>query len=105
MIANALASSFGSESNLTNAFKAVAFSMTPTWIAGVLYIIPPFSILVLLAVLYGIYLFYLGLPLLMNTPKEKGLLYVIVVIVITIIFYIILGFITSALFIAGPMGQ
>jgi|GEM_PF-2844880 hypothetical protein len=41
----------------------------------------------------------------MNTPKEKGLLYVIVVIVITIIFYIILGFITSALFIAGPMGQ
>jgi len=54
LIANALASSFGSESNLTNAFKAVAFSMTPTWIAGFLYIIPPLSILVLLAVLYGI---------------------------------------------------
>jgi len=105
LIANALASSFGSESNLTNAFKAVAFSMTPIWVAGVLYIIPPLSILVILAGLYGIYLFYLGLPILMNTPKEKGLLYVIVVIVITIIFYIILGFITSALFIAGPMGQ
>ena len=105
LIANALASSFGTEPNLTNAFKAVAFSMTPTWVAGVLHIIPPLSILLILAGLYGIYLFYLGLPLLMNTPKEKGLIYVIVVIVITIVFYMILGFIASSIFIAGPMGR
>ncbi len=39
LIANALAPSFGSEQNLSNAFKAVTFSMTPSWIAGVLYII------------------------------------------------------------------
>lgn len=101
LIANALAPKFSSEQNLTNAFKAVTFSMTPTWIAGVLYIIPPLSILVILASIYGIYLFYLGLPLLMNTPKDKTLLYVIVVIVVTIIVYILIGFITSAIFVSG----
>lgn len=102
LIANALAPKFSSEQNLINAFKAVTFSMTPSWIAGVLYIIPPLSILVLLAGIYGIYLFYLGLPLLMNTPKDKALVYVIVVIVVTIIVYILIGFITSALFVSAP---
>ena len=105
LIANALAPSFGSEQNLTNAVKAVAFSMTPSWIAGVLYIIPPLSILAILAGLYGIYLFYLGLPLLMNTPKDKALIYVIIVIVLTIVVYFLIGAITSAIFIAGPVGR
>ncbi len=105
LIANVLAPSFGSEQNLTNAFKAVVFSMTPSWIAGVLYIIPPLSILVILAGIYGIYLFYLGLPLLMNTPKDKALVYFIVVIVLTILVYILLvyiliGVITSAVFVS-----
>jgi len=105
LIANALAPSFGSEQNLTNAVKAVAFSMTPSWIAGILYIIPPLSILAILAGLYGIYLFYLGLPLLMNTPKDKALIYVIIVIVLTAVVYLLIGAITSAIFIAGPVGR
>lgn len=102
LIANALAPSFGSEQNLSNAFKAVTFSMTPSWIAGVLYIIPQLSPLVILAGIYGIYLFYLGLPLLMNTPKDKALVYFIVVIVVTIIVYILIGVITSAIFVSTP---
>lgn len=105
LIADALAPSFGSQKNITNAFKAVAFSMTPSWVAGVLYIFPPLSILVLLAGLYGLYLFYLGLPLLMDTPKDKALGYVIVVIVVTtVVFVIILG-ITRAIFMSGTMGR
>lgn len=52
IIANALAPQFDSEQNLTNALKAVAFSMTPSWIAGILYIIPPFSMLVFIAGLF-----------------------------------------------------
>ncbi len=105
LIADALAPTFGSARNITNAFKAVMFSMTPSWVAGVLYIFPPLSILVFIAGLYGIYLFYLGLPLLMDTPKEKALGYVIVVIVVTIVIFVIIGVITSAFFMTGPMGR
>lgn len=102
-IANLLAPSFDSEQNLTNAVKAVTFSMTPSFIAGVLYLIPPLSILVIIPSLYGIYLFYLGLPLLMNTPKNKALVYVIVVMVLTIVVYILIGALTSAIFITKPV--
>lgn len=101
VIANALAPKFDSEKNLTNALKAVAFSMTPSWIAGLLYLIPPLSILAILASIYGLYLFYLGLPLLMNTPKDKSLIYFIVVLIVTIVAYLVIGFITSALFVSA----
>lgn len=60
--------------------------MTPGWVGGIFYIIPSLSILAILAGLYGLYLFYLGLPLLMETPKEKSLGYVIVVIIVTILY-------------------
>jgi len=98
LIADALAPSFGSKKNILNAFKAVVFSMTPGWVGGIFYIIPTLSILAFLAALYGIYLFYLGLPLLMETPKEKSLGYVIVVIVVTFIVNVVIGAITGGIF-------
>lgn len=105
LIVDALAPTFDSKKNVTNAFKATVFSMTPYWIAGILYIIPPLSPLVLIAGLYGLYLFYLGLPLLMETPKEKALPYVIVVIIVTIIINFIIGLITSAIFMPRGIGK
>ncbi len=97
LIADALAPSFGSKKNILNAFKAVVFSMTPGWVGGIFYIIPSLSLLTFLAALYGIYLFYLGLPLLMETPKEKSVVYVIVVIVVTLIVNVVIGAITGAM--------
>lgn len=105
LIADALAPTFGSTKNITNALKAVVYSMTPSWVAGVLFIFPPLSILAILAGLYGIYLFYLGLPLMMDTPKEKALGYVIVVIVVTVVLYVVIGLITGAIFMSGSMGR
>lgn len=49
IIADALAPTFGSTKNITNAFKAVVYSMTPSWVAGVLFIFPPLSILAIIA--------------------------------------------------------
>jgi hypothetical protein len=105
LIADALAPSFGSNKNILNAFKAVVYSMTPGWIAGILYIFPPLSVLAILAGLYGIYLFYLGLPTLMETPKEKALGYVVVVIIVTIVVYVVIGAVSGAIFMSGPMGR
>jgi len=59
---------------------------------------------VLIASLYGIYLLYLGLPLMMDTPKEKALGYVIVVVVVTFIINFAIGAIVGAIFTPMPMG-
>ena len=42
-IIDALAPSFGSQKNLVNAFKVAVFSWTPSWVAGILFIIPSLS--------------------------------------------------------------
>jgi uncharacterized membrane protein len=70
--------------------------MTPAWVAGILYIFPALSILVMLASLYGLYILYLGFDCpIMETPKDKVLGYlvisIIVVIVLTVIFGLIVG--------------
>lgn len=101
IISNFLAPKFQSKQNLTNAFKAVTYSMTPSWIAGIFYTIPQLSFLAGIISLYGIYLFYKGLPLLMDTPREKALFYVIAVILLTIFVYIFMVAITSALFVSS----
>lgn len=96
IIINALAPTFSSKQNQANAMKIAVFSLTPAWVAGVLYIIPFLGILVFLASLYSIYLLYLGFSTpLLDTPKEKVVGYlvvsVIVVIVLMVVIWIILG--------------
>ncbi|MGQ9695034.1 MAG: Yip1 family protein [Thermodesulfobacteriota bacterium] len=97
-ITDALAPSFGSKKNILHAFKTVVYSMTPGWVGGIFHIIPPLSILAILSALYGIYLFYLGLPVLMETPKEKSIGYIVMVIILSFIVNIVIGAIAGAIF-------
>jgi hypothetical protein len=102
-IIDALAPSFGSQKNLVNAFKVAVFSWTPSWVAGILFIIPSLSPLAALISLYSLYIFYLGLPVMMNTPKDKAMGYFIITIVISIIIFILIGTVSRA-FGMGRMG-
>lgn len=104
-IIDALAPSFGSQKNLVNAFKVAVFSWTPSWIAGILFIIPTLSPLAALISLYSLYIFYLGLPIMMDTPKDKAMGYFIITIVISIIIFILIGTVSRALFGMGRMGM
>ena len=102
IIINALAPSFSSKQNQDNAMKLAVFSMTPAWIAGALNIIPPLAILTIIASFYGLYLFYLGLAGgIMDTPKDKVVGYLVVVIIVTIVLYVIIGVILGAIFAVG----
>lgn len=85
LIVAGLAPKFASQKNLINAFKLAAYSWTSSWVAGALLVIPQLSWLVTLASLYGLYLFYCGLPLLMNTPGDKVTPYFLVVIVVSMV--------------------
>jgi len=104
LIINALAPNFSSTPNMMNAMKLAIFSMTPGWVAGVLYIIPFLGFLVIFASLYGLYLLYLGFASpLMDTPKEKVLGYFVVSIVVAIILWGIVSVILGAIFTAGTI--
>jgi hypothetical protein len=58
----------------------------------VLQIFPLLAILIFLASLYGLYILYTGFEPMMETPKDKVVVYFIVSIVI----YIVLWFVVSA---------
>jgi hypothetical protein len=96
-IIDKLAPSFQSTPNFIQALKLVAYSSTAGWVAGVLHIIPLLGLLVVLAALYGIYLCYLGLPVLMKTPQDKVIIYMIVSVVVIIVVSIVLGVIGAAI--------
>ncbi|MBP6940476.1 MAG: YIP1 family protein [Syntrophorhabdaceae bacterium] len=92
-IIDMLAPNFGSQKNMAGAMKVAVYANTPIWIASVFFIIPSLSPIVMIASLYSLYLLYLGLPVLMETPKEKVVGYIIVVIVASIIVFYLTGMI------------
>jgi hypothetical protein len=98
-----LGPTFDSRDDVNQALKLVAYSMTPAWVAGVLYIIPALGVLVILAGLYGLYLLYLGVPVLMETPQPKVVGYLVLSIIVIIIVMFIIGLIFGALGGAGAM--
>ncbi|MEP6996365.1 MAG: Yip1 family protein [Betaproteobacteria bacterium] len=71
-LVNLLAPRFGGQRNSLRALKVTAYSFTPAWVAGVLYLLPALDVLALVAGLYGLYLLYVGLPVLMRCPDDKA---------------------------------
>jgi len=97
MIVDALAPTFGGERNLQNALKLTAYSYTPAWLAGIFFLIPGLSFLTILG-LYGLYLLWLGLPPLMQAPRDKALPYAVAIVVCAVILAIIVTFAPILLF-------
>jgi Yip1-like protein len=92
-----LAPTFKSSGSTVQALKLVVYASTPVWIAGVLDLIPPLSPLVLIAALYAIYLFYLGLPAVMKTPSDQVIPYMIVSAIVIIVITVCLTFVAGLL--------
>jgi hypothetical protein len=92
-----LAPTFGSRGNTTQALKLVVYSWTPVWIAGVLYLIPPLAPLLLIAALYAIYLFYVGLPIVMHTPADRVVPYIVVSALVVFVVAMCVGLVASAI--------
>lgn len=95
-IINLLSPSFGGQRNDVQALKAAAYSSTPAWIGGVFALIPALGIVSLLFALYGLVLLYIGLPIVMKTPKDRAMGYTAVVIIVAIVVFLIVGAIITA---------
>jgi len=97
-----LAPKFGGRRNLTQAFKVAAYGSTAAWLAGAAALLPAISFLAILGA-YSLYLLYLGLPVLMEAPKEKALAYTAVVVILAGLLFVVAGAITRPL-LARPHG-
>lgn len=98
-----LAPTFQSQGTIVDALKLVAYSYTALWIVGICNLLPIIGVLGALAgAVYSIYLFYLGVPVIMKTPQDKVVAYMIAAAVVIIVIYfvitIIVGVLTAALF-------
>jgi Yip1-like protein len=100
-IVDKLAPSFQSSGGIVQAMKMVAFSSTAPWLAGVLQLVPVLGGLALLAALYGVYLFYLGLPSVMKTPPDKVIPYLVVSVIVIIVISVVTASVSS-IFVAVP---
>jgi hypothetical protein len=97
LIVDALAPTFSGRKNFDSALKVTAYSYTPSWLCGFFLLVPGLRFLTILG-LYGLYLLWLGLPVLMKSPQDKSLAYTAAVVISAIVIGIVLGLIQSALF-------
>ena len=70
LVINLLTPVFGSRRSFEHAFKLAVYSYTPFWLAGIFLLAPGLRFLIVLS-LYGVYLLWKGLPLLMETQRVK----------------------------------
>lgn len=97
MIIDALAPTFGGTKNQVKAFQVAAYASTAGWVAAIFNIIPMLGFLALIGSLYGLYLLYLGLPVLMKAPQDKAVGYTVVVVIVWIVVFFIVAAIVGAL--------
>jgi hypothetical protein len=75
VIINMLAPAFGGHTDSRQALKLAAYALTPAWLGSALAFLPLGSTLQLVAGLYGVYVLYLGLPVLMRTEQSSAVGY------------------------------
>jgi Yip1 domain len=104
-IIDKLAPSFQSQSNQIQALKLVAYAYTAAWVAGIANIVPILGFLVVLAGgLYSVYLFYVGLPVMMKTPSDKVIPYIVTSVVIIFVLMFIISMIVGSITAASLIG-
>ena len=96
LVIDFLATRFGGVANRNNAFKLAAYSATAAWVAGIFQLVPGLGMLTLLG-LYGLYLFYVGVPVMMKAPQDKALIYTVAVVVVGAIAGLMVSFLLAPL--------
>ena len=114
LIVDALAPRFGGKRDYVRALKLTAYSLTALWVAQIALLIPAAgAVIALIGLVYSLYLFFLGVPVLGKSTAEKALPFTIVVIVCAIVVMYLIGLIARALGLGfgaagpiavGPMG-
>jgi hypothetical protein len=85
LIINMLAPMFSAGRNQRQALKTAAYALTPAWLGTALTFLPLGTLLQLIAGIYGIYVLYVGLPVMMRAKRNDASGYTAAVVVCTIL--------------------
>jgi len=96
LVIDGLAPTFDGQKSQIQALKVAVYSNTAGWVAGVFMLIPAIGWLGALLGLYGFYLLYRGLPIMMKAPQEKATAYTVVTVIVAVVLFIIVGAIAGA---------
>ncbi|RSZ40984.1 MULTISPECIES: Yip1 family protein [unclassified Variovorax] len=97
LIIDAMAPTFEGTRSQIGALKLSAYASTAAFVGGVFSLLPSLSVIGALAALYGVYLLYTGLPVLMKCPPDKAVAYTAVVVVCAIVGGFIIAWVLALL--------
>ena len=98
LIIDALAPTFGGEKNFIQSLKLITYSSTAVWLAGIFQLLGVLGgAFGLVALVYSLYTFYLGVTTLKKCPQEKAVGYTVVVVICAIVVAVVLGALMSML--------
>jgi hypothetical protein len=100
---NAMAPKFQAVPDRLAALQVVAYSMTPIWLVGALYLLPALSFLWIFAAVYALVLALFGLRTLMRCTPQQALAYAFTTLGIAFALWVITGTIVTALMGFGPV--
>jgi hypothetical protein len=96
LVVEQLAPKFHSKGNTVQALKLVAYSSAPVWLAGVFVLVPGLaSAAALVALVYALYLFYIGLGPVLGTPQEQAVPFTVICALALLVINIALSFVFS----------
>ncbi|HZK93931.1 MAG TPA: Yip1 family protein [Prolixibacteraceae bacterium] len=93
-----LAPKFGITLSFANAVKLVAYSYTPSLLAGVFYLIPALTALVVAGSIYSLYVLYVGFQPITNVSEEQKINYFLLSMVSIVAIFIVLSIVLGILF-------
>lgn len=97
LIIDALAPNFGGTKDFVGALKLSAFSYTAAFVAGVFHVLGHFGgVLILIAMVYAWYTFYLGAPVLRKCTQDKALVFTIVVVASGFVLGLLFGWLAAS---------
>ena len=73
-----MSSTYGSDSSPAKGIAIAGFSATPLFVAGAIGFMPVFWLALVISVVavgWAVYLLYLGIPIVMHIPEERGFLF------------------------------
>jgi hypothetical protein len=92
LIIDVLAPTFGGEKNILQSLKLAAYSCTAVWVAGIFQILGMLAgVISLIALIYSLYTFYLGVTVMKKVPEEKAVTYTVVVVLCVVVLSALVG--------------
>lgn len=100
---NAFARKFQAVPDRLAALKVVAYSLTPVWLVGVLYLLPLLAFLWVFAAIYAVFLAFLGLQALMRCTPQQALGYTFATLGVAFALWVATGALVTAIMGFGPV--